>query len=1088
MTLLCLNVRSAEAIRLQRQKAEYKTLRDQYSSELLASGVVARSTEERGGAGVPRTGQSVPPASLNADRIVGNPPLYATTSLEENRHGESVREIPDGSLSDSSLVEPEPRLPEGRPSGTRADQSVEQPASLRVQQLGGVGQMDTSPAVDSGTVEGTRNSGTHPEWVEALMNVLREGANLQGLEEIVPGQSCSQNQKVVDMNFAELERIIPACPKVKTNQPENPGGRDGSSRRRSRKGRPKKVKFSRPISRRKRRQILYRRLQQAWKRNQSKTIRSVLDGTWKAESSEVTMAEQLAYWKPLLETEGVKDPRTPTPVREPVMTLLEPITKSELELALASADANKASGPDGRSLVALRKAPVGALLQQLNLWLVSSALPTQLHDCVTTLIPKEIGTSDPSKFRPITVSSWLVRIYHKILAKRLSNSCPVSDRQKAFREGDGLSENVNILKHLLKDRSNAKAKTKAPLCLAFIDVRKAFDTVSPEALENACHRAGVPSPIVQYIRGVYSSNSTRLTVGGELSASISCRRGVKQGDPLSCFLFNLVMDWCLGALDPNLGVKMGEEGILNHLAFADDTAIITESEAALDHQVTAVVKDLALCGLRVNAAKCSTIRISVRGVKTRTTWVNPEPFLRIDGQLVSSLGVDDLYKYLGVYFSPRGTFNTVSKKLGEAMKELTAAPLKGFQRLEALKSNVVPSLYHQLVLSDCSIGLLDELDRRIRKAVRTWLHLPPDTTNAYMYAPVSSGGMGIVSLAKEIPLLKIRRLQSLAQSSDGIVQVVCRSETYKGEVGKWRKLLTGNDSFAIDIDGLKSSIQYEWASALHETLDGKGLKHTARSTVLCGQYPRHVGSAWLAQPGRFTGEARMFNQMVALRGSTLETGARRGRGSQGGSPYCEACLRGTSRVPDSLSHRLQSCIKTNGYLTTRHNKIVSLLAGYLRKRGAEVQIEPMIRVKVPGTGETTFRKPDLVIRQPNRLVSKFWVIDVTIVADAGCVEDPDKPHHDKVNYYSVYPEVEDYAVNCQTPGGGSGLVRFSALVFNWRGIPAPRSCRDMSELGISKHFLEFLSRVVVEQGVHLYRLSRQCNVALPPDHPRPQGC
>ena len=226
----------------------------------------------------------------------------------------------------------------------------------------------------------------------------------------------------------------------------------------------------------------------------------------------------------------------------------------------------------------------------------------------------------------------------------------------------------------------------------------------------------------------------------------------------------------------------------------------------------------------------------------------------------------------------------------------------------------------------------------------------------------------------------------------------------------------------------------------------------------------------------------MFNQMVALRGSTLETGARRSRGSQAANTFCEACIRPNREgglegraQPDSLSHRLQSCIKTNGYLTTRHDKIVSLLANILRKRGVEVEIEPKIRVTEPGTGNHTFRKPDLVIRKPTALSDQFWVVDVAIVSDGGCVEDPDKPHMDKVNKYSVFREIADYTAGVEN---ATGLVRFSALVFNWRGIPAPKSCADMSALGVSKRNLEFLSRVVVEQGVHMYRISRRNNAAL----------
>ena len=999
-----------------------------------------------------------------------------THSTETESMVEGMRSNSQGDRASSSNV------------GTRVQRVGEKSKSARTREAEDIGDsldlgiplLETIPQTRVDDEVHSTNQPALVEWVENLKHIICEKGAPQGLELLVPGQYCSVNQQVTDNVFAELERIIPAHPRGSKTSSATPNMRKP---RRRKKPKRKKAGSRAKLSRRKQRQIWYRRLQQAWRRNQGKAIKTVLDGTWCKEPSKVPMADHLSYWKPLFETESVSDNRNPQPVREPVMELLKPITDAELEVALRSADRNKANGPDGRSLDAIRKAPSGEILRQFNLWLLSACLPTPLSECITTLIPKEVGSTDSSKFRPITVSSWLVRIYHKILATRLSNKCPVSERQKAFLPGDGLSENVHILKHLIRSRT---AKSPKPLCLAFLDVKKAFDSVSHESLVNACRRAGVPSALTEYIRGVYSVGATRLVSNGELSPLIRCMQGVKQGDPLSCFLFNLVIDWCLSGLDPNLGIDLGGQ-ILNHLAFADDMAIVTETEQALNMQVQLVTSGLALCGLRVNAAKCSTIRIDVvssDGGKTRTSRVNPEPFLKIDGQYVSAMAMDDLYKYLGVFFSPRGTFNTVSEKLGKAMKELTTAPLTGFQRLAAVKATVIPQLYHQLVLSDCSIGLLNELDRRIRKAVRKWLHLAADTTNAYMYAPLSEGGMGIVCLTDTIPYLKIRRLRSLLQSTDGIVQHVCNTEPFKSECGKWRRVLDGQTDAITDIDlaGLKQNSLWKWADQLHASLDGKGLRNTARSTMLCGSYPRHVGSDWLARPGNFCGEARMFNQMVALRGSTLETGARRSRGSQAANTFCEACIRPNREgglegraQPDSLSHRLQSCIKTNGYLTTRHDKIVSLLANILRKRGVEVEIEPKIRVTEPGTGNHTFRKPDLVIRKPTALSDQFWVVDVAIVSDGGCVEDPDKPHMDKVNKYSVFREIADYTAGVEN---ATGLVRFSALVFNWRGIPAPKSCADMSALGVSKRNLEFLSRVVVEQGVHMYRLSRRNNAAL----------
>ena len=74
--------------------------------------------------------------------------------------------------------------------------------------------------------------------------------------------------------------------------------------------------------------------------------------------------------------------------------------------------------------------------------------------------------------------------------------------------------------------------------LAFLDVRKAFDSVSHDSLMIASRRAGIPPPLLKYIENFYTRSTTRLKVGGKLSEPIRVTQGVKQWDPLSGILFN----------------------------------------------------------------------------------------------------------------------------------------------------------------------------------------------------------------------------------------------------------------------------------------------------------------------------------------------------------------------------------------------------------------------------------------------------------------------------------------------------------------------------------------------------------------------
>ena len=87
--------------------------------------------------------------------------------------------------------------------------------------------------------------------------------------------------------------------------------------------------------------------------------------------------------------------------------------------------------------------------------------------------------------------------------------------------------------------------------------------------------------IAKTIRDLNSNSSTRIRVDGELSNDVPTLTGVRQGDSLSPFLFNLVMDKIIeDTASLNIGYKMGDH-MLNIVCYADDATIIAESEKDL---------------------------------------------------------------------------------------------------------------------------------------------------------------------------------------------------------------------------------------------------------------------------------------------------------------------------------------------------------------------------------------------------------------------------------------------------------------------------------------------------------------------------
>ena len=192
------------------------------------------------------------------------------------------------------------------------------------------------------------------------------------------------------------------------------------------------------------------------------------------------------FRRQLFETPSVPDRREAVPIRDTKWNLVKPITVSEID-AMLKGMSNGATGLDRITLRQLKAIPTTLLARMFNLWLVAEALPKQLQKGRTSFIPKVPGDLAPPKFRPITVSSFITRLIHRTLAKRFSEEISVEPRQKAFVPINGCAEDLAILQALI-----AQAHTlKSDVHVAFLDMAKAFDSISHESLEKALARNGV---------------------------------------------------------------------------------------------------------------------------------------------------------------------------------------------------------------------------------------------------------------------------------------------------------------------------------------------------------------------------------------------------------------------------------------------------------------------------------------------------------------------------------------------------------------------------------------------------------------------
>ncbi|NWW41988.1 POLR protein, partial [Panurus biarmicus] len=94
-----------------------------------------------------------------------------------------------------------------------------------------------------------------------------------------------------------------------------------------------------------------------------------------------------------------------------------------------------------------------------------------------------------------------------IVTARLTKACPLNPRQKGFIRAAGCSENLKLLQSIIR---SAK-KEHRPLGVVFMDITKAFDTVSHQHILHALRERGVDPHIIGLVKNMYEHISTYIT-------------------------------------------------------------------------------------------------------------------------------------------------------------------------------------------------------------------------------------------------------------------------------------------------------------------------------------------------------------------------------------------------------------------------------------------------------------------------------------------------------------------------------------------------------------------------------------------------
>lgn len=290
---------------------------------------------------------------------------------------------------------------------------------------------------------------------------------------------------------------------------------------------------------------------------------------------------------------------------------------SEITKQFFKLNPNKAPGPDGL-ISGFFKASWDILGEEVILsvqhFFASSFLHSAANSTILSLIPKFPGATKITDYHPISCLNTVYKVISRLLVSRLKPILLklILPSQTAFVKDRLLVENTTLASELVNGYHKNKGAKRITIK---VDIAKAFDTLSWDFILSCLQGLQLPSKFISWIKACICTTCFMVGYNGMVNSYFKGKRGLRQGDPLSPYLFIMAMN-CLSMM---LNQAAANERInyhakcdamkLTHLSFADDLLIFIDGSLRSVQNVLQALKEFeGLVSLSVSKRQVSMPR------------------------------------------------------------------------------------------------------------------------------------------------------------------------------------------------------------------------------------------------------------------------------------------------------------------------------------------------------------------------------------------------------------------------------------------------------------------------------------------------
>ena len=302
-------------------------------------------------------------------------------------------------------------------------------------------------------------------------------------------------------------------------------------------------------------------------------------------------------------------------------------------------------------MVFFRTSFLGSLEESYN---KGELTPSQRQAIIKLLEKKGKDRSLLKNWRPLSLLNVDYKIASKALANRLKKVLPylISINQYAYVENRNIADALRTISDVL----DYTKLVNLPGILLCIDFEKAFDSISWSFLFKVLESFNFGESFKTWIKLFYTNISSCIMNNGHSTGYFEIKRGVRQGDPLSAYLFILVTELLSRVINGNKdihGIRIGKKEI-KLVQYADDTTMFLKDGKSVQNLLK-ILHAFEMCsGLKINIEK------------TEAMWIGANSSSE---QKPYNLQWNKTIKILGIYFGYDKT-ETIKSNFNQQLEKL----------------------------------------------------------------------------------------------------------------------------------------------------------------------------------------------------------------------------------------------------------------------------------------------------------------------------------------------------------------------------------------------------------------------------------